>query len=118
MTGQRHPLADIVRVEGRSFEDLMPLADVYLFDEPNSRVFCMALVTRRPVVYVDIGAPYFAPEIKALIDKRCTVIKSTPDDRGRPWVDFRHVEQAICQPCCPDPTALAELRQLLIGVDG
>jgi len=117
MRRQRHPLADVLPLATCSFEELMPEADVFLFDDTNSRIFCQAVVSDRPVVFVNVGAPYFAPEVKPLIDARCTVINARFDERGRPFVDEQTLAQALEEAVPPNPPALYELRELLVGTN-
>lgn len=113
--GRPHPLSRIVSLADRPFEQLIPSADVFLFDSPGSSVFMQALVTDRPVVFIDFGAPYFAPDILPIVAQRCRMIPAGPDERGLPQVDRQALQEALADPARPDPAALFALRELLLG---
>lgn len=113
--GRPHPLADIHPTRPESFEALSAGADVFLFDSPYSRVFCKALVTDRPIVYLDFGTPYFAADIDALLRRRCATVRVVMDGRNRPVLARGEVIDAVRAARAPDPDAVGKLRLLLVG---
>lgn len=110
--GTRHPLADLAPLRPERFEELAHQADIYLFDDPYSRVFCQALSSGKPIVWVDFGANYVAPEIRPLVERVAMVLRTAPDDRGRPTLDWAALEDCLRAPRRPDDQALAGLRGL------
>lgn len=114
-TGRVHPLAALHPTRSEPFEVLSPEADVFLFDSPYSRVFCKALITDRPMVYIDFGVPYFAPNIDALVRRRCVILKAMPDDRNRPTLNWDELADALAAPPIPDMDAIEAFRDLMIG---
>ena len=115
MKGRRHPLNDHFNCSPISFEDLLAEADMLLFDEPFSRVFCQALITSKPMIYIDFGVPCFREDITALIDRRCRVLKAWFDDGHRPFVHREELEDAIGSPTEPPADAVEDLRRLIVG---
>jgi hypothetical protein len=113
--GRPHPLAAIHPTRTEDFEALAAQADVFLFDSPYSRVFCKALVTCRPIVYLDFGTPYFAIDIEPLLRRRCHVLRVDMDGRNRPILRGAEVVDAIRSAPAPDRDAVEELRLLLVG---
>jgi len=114
-TGRTHPLAAVHPTRSEPFEMLSPEADVFLFDSPYSRVFCKALITDRPIVYVDFGVPYFAPNIQTLIEQRCVILKAMPDERNRPTLNWGDLADALVAPPMPEKAAVEAFRDLMIG---
>jgi hypothetical protein len=113
--GKPHPLGAITATEGRRFEALVPEADVLLFDSPYSRVFCKALLTDRPIVFIDFGAPYFGADIAPLIERRCHVLKVENDERNLPQLPPQTLTDALCTARRPPDDTVAFFRRLMIG---
>jgi hypothetical protein len=113
--GRPHPVAAIHPTRTENFEALAARADVFLFDSPYSRVFCKALVTDRPIVYLDFGTPYFAADVEALLRRRCAVLRVDTDDRHRPVLRHAELVDALRSAAAPDRDAVGELRLLLVG---
>lgn len=115
LRGQRHPLADFVPLRAEPFEALAEQADVYLFDDPYSRVFCQALGSGKPVVWIDFGAEYVAPGVRPMVERVAMVLRASFDERGRPVLDWAALEASLRAPRRPDEQALAGLRALFGG---
>ncbi len=115
LSGRRHPLEDIFPIANESFEQLAKTADLFLFDDPNSRVLCQAMVTDRAMVYLDIGVPYFHQSILPMVAKRCTILRLAEDERGRAIIDSEAFEDAIRNPKKPDPEVLTALRRVMVA---
>jgi hypothetical protein len=112
---KQHPLDALVPTERRNFELLLPESDILLFDCPYSRVFCKALVTDRPIVLIDFGVPYFAPDVAPMIERRCHVLTATYDERNRPQIDYKLVTDALNSTAQPPAEAITFFRRLMVG---
>lgn len=93
--GKEHPLAKVTPVSKRSFEELIPEVDVFIMDQARSTTFFNGMMTDRPLIFLDFGAPYFGPFAQSLIEQRCHIIKTSFDDRNRPIIDEKELEDAI-----------------------
>ena len=107
-----HPLNTIVDIPTESFEGLVAAADTMLFDDPYSRVFCQALVSGKPVVFIDFGAGYLADDVRPLVERIARILPIGWSDRGLPVINCAALEEALRKPMTPDPDAVAELRKL------
>jgi hypothetical protein len=96
LRGRPHPLAGIAPTTDRPFEAVMGEADVFVFDYVQSTTFYEALCTDRPIVVVDMGNPLFSPKVRAMIERRCRIVKARFDDRNRPHVEPDELEAGIC----------------------
>lgn len=114
LRGRRHPLENIFQLADQNFEQLVKKADVFVFDDPHSRVFCQALITDRPIVFLDIGVPYFDKSILPIIEKRCTVLRLEEDERGRRMINRETFEEAIRNPKVPEHSVLALMRRMIV----
>ncbi len=98
-TGRVHPLEQVAAVSDKIFEDLVPEADVFLFDWVRSSAFWMALCTDRPVVLIDPGYSYlkefFIDEMRSEIEKRVRFVRGYMDERNRLQVDRDELRDAI-----------------------
>lgn len=109
-----HPLTSVANLYSGPFEDLVPDADVFVLDVPHSTTFFEALCTDRPIVFVDFGAPFFDPEFRPAIERRCRVIRPKFDARNRPMIDTQMLEEAVVGGSeVADPT---EFQDLFMGV--
>ncbi len=115
--GKTHPLAQVMALESRPFEDLIPTTDVFLMDYFRSSTFWIALCTNRPIVLVELGYSYldtfFTEEIRPAIERRVRFVRAHNDDRNRFVVDEQELEHSILTG--PETVTSAELQTLLIG---
>lgn len=110
-----NPLADIVPLSPRVFEDLIADTDVFVFDYIQSTTFYEALCTDRPIVLIDFGLPVYTGDMRAQLEARCRIVPAQFDDRNRPHVDADQLADAICGGTLEvDPTPF---RSLLAGED-
>lgn len=116
LRGQRHPLADIAPTSIQPFESHIAWADRFLFDYGQSTTFAEALCTDRPIIFIDMGNPIFSETVKAMIDRRCRVIRAGFDARNRPQVDPDELKTALCEGA--DHADPEEFRALLMGGAG
>lgn len=96
LRGQVHPLAAVAPTSAKRFEEVMAEADVFVFDYWQSTTVSEALCTDRPVVLLDMGNPLFTPEVRAMAERRCRIVRVRFDDRNLPQVDAGELEQALC----------------------
>ena len=114
--GQPHRLSTLAALDSRPYEDCIAGADVFLFDYEQSTTFYEALCTDRPVVLIDFGNALFTDEVRAMLEKRCRIVKASFDDRNRPQIDPKELEDAILS-----EQAFAdghEFRSLILGEVG
>lgn len=108
-------LAQVAAVDLRRFEEMMDWADVFVFDHMGSSAFWAALVSDRPVVYVDIGYGTFSPGGLEMVRRRCTVIQATHGPNNRPVVDERELAAAVM---ATGPVDTSEIRAIFCGEQG
>ena len=112
LPGASHPVTKLVRpmLDGR-LHQVVGLIDRFVFEFPHSTAFWEALCTNRPVVWIDLGTSDLCDEVRAIVGRRCRIVKAHFDDRNRPQVDFASLEEAVCGgPSTVNPT---EVRTLL-----
>ena len=110
-----HPCVQAGKVTSDGFETVIGEADVVLFDYLKSTTIAAALPTTVPVIFIDLEGLAFEPVVFAELERRCTVIKATYDDAGRPNVDADVLGQALCRTHAePDPDFF---RRLYVGDD-
>lgn len=108
-----NPLAEVISLSERVFEDLIADTDVFVFDYVQSTTFYEALCTDRPVVLIDFGLPVFEDDALAMLTARCRIVPAEFDAGNRPYVDAAKLESAICDgDDFADPSAF---RSLLVG---
>ena len=91
----------------------MEEADVFVFDYAQSTTFYEALCTDRPIVFIGMGNPLFAPGVQAMIARRCRVVKARFDSRNLPQIDEEELKEAVCGG--GDRADPGEFRALLMG---
>ena len=112
LPGASHPVTKLVRpmLDGR-LHQVVGLVDRFVFEFPHSTAFWEALCTNRPVVWIDLGTSDLCDDVRAVVGRRCRIVKAHFDDRNRPQVDFASLEEAVCGgPSTANPT---EVRALL-----
>jgi hypothetical protein len=112
LRGRRHPLNDIAPVPVARFEEVLHDADVIVLDGSFSRVFCISLMTDKPVVLIDSGYDHAFENIRPDLEKRCTIIRVQYNDRGLPIVDRAALAHAVLDTIPPDPELVNTFRKL------
>lgn len=112
--GRPNPLAALVAMEDRRYEELIPEADVMVFDYGQSTTFYEALCSDRPVVFIDFGNPLFTEGVRNAVARRCRVVRARFDDRNRPHIDAEELAEAVCGG--PDQADPGEFRAMLLEV--
>jgi hypothetical protein len=93
--GRRHPLNAILRPSESTFEELMDVADVFVFDFQQSTTFGRALCSDRGIVLIDLGTPAFDERTETELRKRCHVIRARYDELNRPHLDKDELREAV-----------------------
>ena len=115
--GTKNPLWDFVELEERSFEELLPSFDAVVIDAATSTIFLRALVSSKPVIFLQLGEPYLEDGFLRLVRRRCVVIESMQNENGILTFDEDKFSTAVATPELPDRDALHELRCLVMGED-
>lgn len=77
------------------FEQAMARADAFVFDYPATTTLWEAMCTGKPVLFVDLGLADWPPEVRALFDRRCAVVRGQFDENNRPVADFAAMRAAL-----------------------
>lgn len=112
LRGRRHPLNDIAPVPAARFEQVLHDADVIVLDGSFSRVFCISLMTDKPVVLLNSGYDHAFENFRPDLEKRCTIIRVQYDDRGLPIVDRATLAHAVLETSPPDLELVNTFRKL------
>ena len=78
-----------------SFEEVEPLADMFIFTSPMSTPVIQILKEQKPAVFVDLGIVDWQPEAYALLRKRCNIVDGWFDSRNRAQVNWNALQSAI-----------------------
>ena len=113
--GTENPLRKVINLENRKFEEILPYVDVVILDTAVSTIFLRTLVTNKPIIYLQLGKPYFNKEFTKLIEKRCMVIDAQVDENGKMGFDEDVFVSNILCPRLPEDEALHEIRNLVLG---
>lgn len=111
--GPGNPLAALHPCEDRSYEELLPEADVLLFDHICTTTFTIALCTDRPVVVLDYGIRFFQDDIEAFLERRCARLPVSLDDMNLPRVDAKELGAVIED--LPDRVDPEPFRSMFLG---
>lgn len=77
------------------FEDVMHLADIFIFVHPQSSPFITIMASGKPAVFVDLGLVQWEPAAYAMLARRCSVVKGWVDDENRVRVDWDDLRIAL-----------------------
>jgi len=77
------------------FETAMGRADAFLYDMPVSSTFPRALMSDKPVTIVDFGLMNTVPKIRALLEKRCSMLNGFFTETNRASVEWDGLRGAI-----------------------
>jgi len=113
LRGRPHPLGTIALTSTKRFEDVMGDADVFVFDYAQTTPFCEVLCTDRPIVFIDMGIPLFAPSVRDMLERRCRIVKAWFDSRNLPHIEEAELKEAVCGGS--DRADPGEFRALLMG---
>ena len=111
--GEQRPPAVFNQMPGvtelyEPFEDVWSQADVYLFDWKSTTAYSTAMSTGLPVVMVDFSFEIFVPEMQALVEKNCALVKGWADDKNRLQTDWSQLKAAIDNPPSGNGSELRE----------
>ena len=84
-----------VKMLTQPFEQVMSLADVFLFDFPLSTTFGVALISETPMVLIDFGLVDWVPEAYDKLKRRCRIVRGWFDEANRAQVDWNELRVAI-----------------------
>jgi hypothetical protein len=91
------------------FHEVIDRADAFVFDYPATTSLWEAVCTAKPVLFVDLGLADWEPEVRALFERRCAVVRGGFDDDNRPQVDFASLREALASAPDDDTFATAYL---------
>lgn len=77
------------------FNEVIDRADAFIFDYPATTSLWEAVCTEKPVLFVDLGLADWEPEVRALFERRCAVVRGGFDDDNRPQADFSAMRAAL-----------------------
>lgn len=66
-------------VNDHTFEDILDMADVFVFDYISS-AFSIAAATNKPIVYLDIGLRNLCSLAQEDVEKRCVYVRANPQE--------------------------------------
>jgi hypothetical protein len=78
-----------------TFDQVIDQADAFVFDYPATTSLWEALCTAKPVLFVDLGLADWEPEVRALFERRCAVVRGAFDRDNRPQADFPAMGAAL-----------------------
>ena len=114
LRGKKHPLNEIFRNEKRSFEVAMDDYDGLIFDSPNSRIFIYALLSSKPIIFLNTIPNSFASDVESIIRRRCKVLDVSYDKNNFLCTDKQILLEAVSKLRPPDNKALREIRHLFL----
>jgi len=85
-------------VVSEPFEEVMDVADTYLFHDTSTTTFAPAVCSNRPIIYIQGPWENWFPEVYELIRKRCRIIVGEFDQRNRLLFDEQKVLDALAKP--------------------
>lgn len=86
---------DHVRVVYEPFEDVLDLADAFIFYFTITSTFGKALCTGKPVVYVNGGWEPWFPEVYHSFSKRCGTVSARFDEGNRLIINVEELLEAL-----------------------
>jgi len=84
-----------VRVIKGRFEDVMDMADAFIFYYTRTTTLGTALCTNKPIVSIDGDWEKWLPEMKSCFTRRCRVVRSKFDDKNRLIIDENELNDAL-----------------------
>jgi hypothetical protein len=111
--GTSHPLSRYSKVVYSPFEEIIDDADIFVYDCLNSTTFWEVVCSRKKIICIDVGLPEATEESLAILQRRCTMIRTRLDESNRLQISSEELEEAIlgtARAGSPD-----EFRNILIG---
>jgi len=88
-----HEVTD--QVEVRPFEQVWNSADIYVFTIPGTTVFGGALLTKKPMILIDIESNNWNYDSYDLLKKRCMMVSGKFDGRNKIVFDESELESCL-----------------------
>jgi hypothetical protein len=114
LRGKQHPLDKIFKNEKRSFEVAMDDYDGLIFDSPNSRIFVHALISNKPIIFLNTVPNSFSLDVEPLIRKRCLMLDVSYDEKNFLCINSKTLLEGLGNPRPPNKAALEEIRRLFL----
>jgi hypothetical protein len=95
LRGQRFTLFPNVEVVYERFEEVMQLADSFLFYHTRTSTFGPALCTDKPIVIIDGGWEKINLNMLALLKKRCSFVKATVSEQNQVVINPSELKDAL-----------------------
>jgi len=83
------------QVEARPFEQVWNSADIYLFTIPGTTVFGGALLTKKPMILIDIESNNWNYDSYDLLKKRCMMVSGKFNEKNRIVFDESELESHL-----------------------
>jgi hypothetical protein len=77
------------------FEDVYDMADCLLFSHAYTTTFGFSLLSKKPIVLINVTGETWFPKAFELLKKRCCIIDAEPDDSGRILFNDQDVIDAV-----------------------
>lgn len=77
------------------FEDVYDMADCLLFSHAYTTTFGFSLLSKKPIVLINVTGETWFPKAFELLKKRCCIIDAEPDDSGRILLKSQDVIDAV-----------------------
>ncbi len=86
-----------VRPNLEPFEQVLDSADVLVFDCHTSTTLAGAMISKKPIVYIDFELGEFDPAAREMIERRSRMIKGWFSEDNRAHVDWEEFRKAIVE---------------------
>ena len=73
-----------------------------------------ALLSSKPIIFLNTIPNSFASDVELIIRRRCTVLDVRYDSNNFLCTDEQNLSEAVRNLCPPDNTALREIRHLFL----
>ena len=90
------------------FDQVMHLADAFIFVTSQSTPFISILAESKPVVFIDLGLFEWVPEAYEMLGRRCRIVRGRFDEDNRAQVDWDELRNAISEAGDLTDTAFAD----------
>jgi hypothetical protein len=92
-----------VEVVYEPFEEVMDLADAFLFYHTNTTTSSQVLSTNKPIIYINGGWEKWVPKVFESFSKRCFIVSAHFDERNRLIINEKELIHALSRkPIEPD----------------
>lgn len=86
------------RIVVEPFEDVLDMADAYLFNQIGTTTFGIAVCMNKPVITIDLADENWNPDVRPLLERRCVSIAAKMDHRQRIRFDEAALKNVLTQP--------------------